>query len=175
MLAQVFFKKSIQVISTSSSLAYTVSILPMAKCSTCKAAPPHTVSILPMAKCSTCKAAPPLPKNLAPLRFSGALSIDRVEKSCAVRIGKQTLLGLPLASPIGGSWRRQPTEEGRLTFVFPLSPLCFPSPLFRHSFRMTPSPRGEGKNRAKIYHSTFYISFEILRRVAPQDDRKETG
>ena len=43
----------------------------------------YTVSILPMAKCSTCKAAPPLPKNLAPLRFSGALFIDRVEKSCA--------------------------------------------------------------------------------------------
>ena len=36
-----------------------------------------------MAKCSTCKAAPPLPKNLASLRFSGALFIDRVEKSCA--------------------------------------------------------------------------------------------
>ena len=33
----------------------------------------YAVSILPMAKCSTCKAAPPLPKNLAALRFSGAL------------------------------------------------------------------------------------------------------
>ena len=49
----------------------------------------YAVSILPMAKCSTCKAAPPLPKNLAPLRFSGALFIDRVEKSCAVRIEEQ--------------------------------------------------------------------------------------
>ena len=37
----------------------------------------YTVSILPMAKCSTCKAAPPLPKNLAPLRFSGALFFPR--------------------------------------------------------------------------------------------------
>ena len=36
-----------------------------------------------LAKRSTCMAAPPLPKNLAPLRFSGALFIDRVEKSCA--------------------------------------------------------------------------------------------
>ena len=42
-----------------------------------------------MAKRTTCKAAPPLPKNLAPLRFSGALFIDRVEKSCAVRIERQ--------------------------------------------------------------------------------------
>ena len=33
----------------------------------------YAVSILPMAKCSTCKAAPPLPKNLAALRVSGAL------------------------------------------------------------------------------------------------------
>ena len=29
-----------------------------------------------LAKCSTCKAAPPLPKNLAPLRFSGALIFE---------------------------------------------------------------------------------------------------
>ena len=62
-----------------------------------------------MAKCSTCKAVPPLPKNLASLRFSGALffravervsentnrpchfdreglKARRVEKSCAVRV-----------------------------------------------------------------------------------------
>ena len=42
------------------------------------------------AKRSTCKAAPPLPKNLASLRFSGALLNRRVEKSCAVHIGRQT-------------------------------------------------------------------------------------
>ena len=42
------------------------------------------------AKCSTCKAAPPLPKNLASLRFSGALLNCRVKKSCAVHIGRQT-------------------------------------------------------------------------------------
>ena len=60
------------VISTSSSHAYAVIVLPVGK----------TLD-LHGGSSSSQKSAPPLPKNLAALRFSGALFIDRVEKSCA--------------------------------------------------------------------------------------------
>ena len=107
----------------------------------------YTVSILPMAKCSTCKAAPPLPKNLAPLRFSGALFFPRSRMGLILSFRPRRA-----ASPPSGEILRASVS---VTNAFPF----LPSPILRG--------KGDRLRWMRVVPSSLLAAPPKIRSVSP--------